>query len=437
MFSDAVERFVEVVPGGRLDAGALTRALIDVDGLLTDDELGPWLREFGDLLERPVASPSDARKLGVFRRGRTWLQRPSSHFEELLLADVRQGTRRALAYVEAGMDLGRAVIALDEHLSHVELDALERWRELLTARLRRSRVEDPLPEVAAAAQPCTDRRDELLAELDGLVGLAEVKHEVRVMIDLATVQRLREEQGLPVHAVSHHLVLTGNPGTGKTTVARLYGGLLASIGALSSGHLVETDRAGLVAGYVGQTAARVAEVVDEALGGVLLVDEAYSLARGDDYGHEAVDALVKRMEDHRTDLVVVVAGYPKEMGDFLDTNPGLRSRFPRTIEFPDLADDELVEVFDGLCVANELRAEPGVREAVRAHLASLVRDRDFGNAREVRNLFEAMLRRQAQRLVAEGSTSVDALSEVRVADVPTADEPAPGGAGADPHGARA
>ncbi|MEM9714276.1 MAG: AAA family ATPase [Actinomycetota bacterium] len=420
MLADAVAQFVRRVPGGRIDAGSLTRALIDVDGMLTDVEVVPWLQEFGDLLERPVTSAADARKLGVFRRGRTWLQRPSSHFEELLLADVRDGTRTALTYVEAGMDLGRAVAALDEHLSHTELDALERWRELLVVRLRRSGVDEAV-EGTAPDEPDDQRRDALLAELDALVGLDEVKHEIRVLIDLATVQRLREEQGLPVHPVSHHLVLTGNPGTGKTTVARLYGGLLASIGVLSGGHLVETDRAGLVAGYVGQTAARVAEVVEGAIGGVLLVDEAYSLARGDDFGHEAIDALVKRMEDHRDDLVVVVAGYPTEMGELLDTNPGLRSRFPRTIEFPDLRDDELVAVFDGLCRTNQLRSDPGVREAVRAHLATLERDRDFGNAREVRNLFEAMLRNQAQRLVAEGSTSIDALSEVRVADVPVAD----------------
>jgi hypothetical protein len=248
---------------------------------------------------------------------------------------------------------------------------------------------------------------------------------VQLVADLLTVQRLREQRGLPVAATSRHLVFTGNPGTGKTTVARMVGELYASLGVVSRGHLVETDRAGLVAGYVGQTAQRVTEVVERALDGVLLIDEAYALTRsgtgasagGGDFGQEAVDTLVKLMEDHRERLVVIVAGYPEEMVGFIASNPGLASRFPRTIHFPDYADAELLAIADHLGAGSGYRFDEGGREALRAHLAALPRERGFGNGRAVRNLFEAALATHAQRVVRIAEPSDDVLSTLTGSDV--------------------
>jgi hypothetical protein len=250
--------------------------------------------------------------------------------------------------------------------------------------------------------------DELLAELDGLTGLTAVKREVHQQAAVLRVERLRAEQGLKKPDITRHLVFTGNPGTGKTTVARLVCGIYAALGLLSKGHLVEVDRSELVAGYLGQTATRTSEVVKQAIGGVLFIDEAYSL-RGDQYGTEAVDTLVKEMEDHRADLVVIVAGYPEPMAGFVEANPGLASRFRTTIHFADYSDDELTDIFCGLATAADYEPTPATVGRFREVLAATPRVLGFGNGRYARNVLESAVGRLAWRLRDVGAPTRDEL----------------------------
>jgi SpoVK/Ycf46/Vps4 family AAA+-type ATPase len=265
--------------------------------------------------------------------------------------------------------------------------------------------------------------EELLAELDGLVGLAPVKAEVKLVVNLLQVQNLRKQRGLPVVESSRHLVFTGNPGTGKTTVARLVAQIYRTLGVVDKGHLVETDRAGLVAGYVGQTALKVEEVFTSSLGGILLIDEAYALARGgdNDFGQEAIDTLVKLIEDHRDDVVVIAAGYPEEMHEFIESNPGLRSRFPKTIHFPDYTDDELVAIFQSMCRQASYTLTKDAAAAADRYFRSQPRDKGFGNGRVVRNLFESAMGRQATRLVAVANPTNEQLMALEPDDVAAPD----------------
>jgi hypothetical protein len=249
--------------------------------------------------------------------------------------------------------------------------------------------------------------DELLSKLDKLVGLENVKKEIRTLVNVARVREMRRKEGLKVPPSGYHMVFVGPPGTGKTTIARLLGSIFHSLGLLSKGHLTEVDRAELVAGYVGQTAIKTDAVVNDALGGVLFIDEAYSLApedSGSDFGEEAIETLLKLMEDHRDDLVVIAAGYRERMEHFIESNPGLRSRFTRFIDFPDYSPDELTAIFTRMVEEDGYTLAPGALESVKAILTKEYESRseNFGNARTVRNLFERSLTSQANRLV--GST---------------------------------
>jgi SpoVK/Ycf46/Vps4 family AAA+-type ATPase len=264
--------------------------------------------------------------------------------------------------------------------------------------------------------------DSLLAQLNKMTGLAGVKGEVSELIDLLANVRARTQAGLPTPSVSRHLVFSGPPGTGKTTVARLYGRLLAALGVLSSGQVVEVARPDLVGEYIGHTAHRTREAFERARGGVLFIDEAYSLAPPDarnDFGREAIETLVKLMEDHREEVVVIVAGYQKEMAAFLAANTGLQSRFTRHIHFAHYSTDELVAIFEGLANSYGYECPRKTLAAVRAHLGRVPKDQSFGNGRYMRQLLDMAVTRQAGRLRSLGTPSVDDLRTLRIEDVLT------------------
>lgn len=270
-------------------------------------------------------------------------------------------------------------------------------------------------------QNTEDTKIQPLESLSQLIGLNSVKVEVSKLANFVKIQQFRIEKGLKTTPISYHCVFTGNPGTGKTTVARILASIYKDFGILAKGHLVETDRSGLVAEYVGQTAVKTNSIIDSALDGVLFIDEAYSLVAGDgnDFGHEAIATLLKRMEDDRSRLVVILAGYSDKMKIFLDSNPGLRSRFTRYIHFDDYNLEELVSIFMYNMKKNEYNITPEALESLREKIKNTIlhKDKNFGNARYVRNLFEKVLEQQAVRLANEIELTTESLQLITNEDI--------------------
>ncbi|MBQ7736534.1 MAG: AAA family ATPase [Oscillospiraceae bacterium] len=382
---------------------------------------------------------------------------PPLFFWNLTEMDARRGTGNSRIFVRMLTNILLYLAAVDDEVTMSEADFITECSDKLAAicdgaGVPRSKAPINASEFVTSAEPAFTAKagvsssggsteakpaqteepeekpnlEELMAELDELVGLKTVKKEVKSLTNLIKVRKLREEAGLPNTAMSLHMVFLGNPGTGKTTVARLMAGLYAAIGALSKGQLVEVDRSGLVAGYVGQTALKTQEVIQSAMGGVLFIDEAYSLSKGgeNDFGREAIETILKAMEDHRDDLVVIVAGYDEPMEEFINSNPGLQSRFNKYLFFPDYNGDELMAMFRSRCKKNGYVLEEDADAFALELFTDMYENRDdnFGNGRDVRNRFEDVVSRQADRLAAMENPSKDDLMAIRLEDILPAEE---------------
>jgi adenylate kinase family enzyme len=381
-------------------------------------------------------------------RGRRWRASPTAALTLLVAA----GSPAAASYARALTEVASAACDLGEPTMRVVGNAsVAAAAQLQATRVRRTtgpgrdpyaasyvasygpgttpdqpgRVSPPVPSTTGTTEapapvrtPPTPARpvQELLDDLDELIGLGTVKREVHRQVALLRVEKLRAEAGLRSPTLTRHLVFTGNPGTGKTTVARLVAGIYHSLGLLSTGQLVEVDRSELVAGYLGQTAVKTAEVVQSAAGGVLFIDEAYALA-GDQYGTEAVDTLVKEMEDRRDDLVVIVAGYPAPMATFVAANPGLASRFRTTVDFEDYTDGELEQILVHLAGGADYELVPAAVARFRELLAATPRGPSFGNGRFARNVLEAAIGCHAWRLRDVEAPTTDQLRQLLPEDL--------------------
>ena len=320
------------------------------------------------------------------------------------------------------MDLIRSMT--ERNLRSMDADF---WGTPLMEKKVTEKAEKPAEKPAAQAEkpeqkeeiPPKEKIEDLLAELDGYVGMDAIKEEVRSLINMVQVYKLRRENDLPTTNMSLHMVFSGNPGTGKTTVARIMSRIYHSLDILSKGQLVEVDRSGLVAGYVGQTALKTQKVIEKAMGGVLFIDEAYALNGKieNDFGQEAIDTILKAMEDHRDDLVVIVAGYTELMDRFIHSNPGLESRFNRFLMFEDYTPEQMVAIFKMQCKKGCYVLAEGTEELVRDFISEESADDSFGNARGVRNLFEHILVAQNNRLAKMEQVTREDLMQILPDDV--------------------
>ena len=442
----------------------------EMDEFITKCALGLWSRA-GGINQRHVDMANQ-----IYSRGQkkpSWMLwtltssvcegdvfLPPVFYWNLAETDAKRGTETSRTFVRMLTNILLYLAAVDDDVTMAEAEYITECADRLTAvcdtnGVRKSREAlNPLDYVTSAEPSFQEKHppqtqtaggektaeakqetgeeekkpslEELMAELDELVGLDEVKKDVKSLINLIKVRKLRQEHDLPVPPMSLHMVFMGNPGTGKTTVARLVGGLYAAIGVLSKGQLVEVDRSGLVAGYVGQTALKTQEVIKSALGGVLFIDEAYSLASGgeNDFGREAIETLLKAMEDHRDDLIVIVAGYSGPMEKFITSNPGLQSRFNKYFYFPDYNGEQLLAMFRIRCRKNGYTLSEESEKTARELFDRLYEERDdnFGNGREVRNRFEDMVVRQSNRVAKLEAPTKEDLMAFLPEDFEDADE---------------
>ena len=400
------------------------------DGALSEEELY-FLTSLPDEFDE-VCSRNRGYKRFIRQMTAERFQTDGSQFYDfektpMFLEVLSQDFDDAPQMVRSNMEIiFQAFIAVDGAFSECEantaleiLNKIDRGEKKMVPE-REERSESSEFSAQAGIYTEGDEMESALKELEALVGLSEVKSEVMSCINLLRINNMRREKGLPLLQTSNHMVFTGHPGTGKTTVARIMAKIFKSLGVVSKGQLVETDRAGLVAGYMGQTALKTAQVIKKAKGGVLFIDEAYSLSSEDgsnDYGREAIDTLVKGMEDYRDDLVVIVAGYVDEMKKFISMNPGLRSRFNKYINFSDYSSEEMLEILTRQCIKTEFILSSEAEEAARRYFEKNQTDPTFGNARGVRNFFDRVVMNQATRILTLPNPSEIEFKTIKKEDI--------------------